>query len=304
MSQVATKKLAYKVVDCAPAEFNRLAEWGRKEIELAENEMPGLMALREKYRGTKPLTGARIAGCLHMTIQTAVLIETLRELGAEVTWSSCNIFSTQDHAACAIAKAGVPVYAWKGMTPQEFDWCIEQTLFFPSGVQANQTGIALHVTRGTELLLEADAHLVHYEMAALAALWGVQIRPIPTPDGLLTVADLRAALRPSSPYTPRATAVALENTHNASGGRVLSAATTRELVDVAFHHAGLDPGKFVKLDPRFLRPAEVDHLIGDAAKAKQVLGWKPDVDFTQLVTMMVDADLARLSGASKPAPAR
>ena len=99
--------------------------------------MPGLMALREKYGRTKPLTGARIAGCLHMTIQTAVLIETLRELGAEVTWSSCNIFSTQDHAACAIAKEGVPVYAWKGMTNQEFDWCIEQTLFFPSGEPLN-----------------------------------------------------------------------------------------------------------------------------------------------------------------------
>lgn len=109
----------------------------------------------------------------------------------------------------------------------------EDALFFPSGVQANQTGVALHVARGTELLLEADAHLVHYEMAALAALWGVQIRPITTADGLLTAADLRAALRPRSPYTPRATAVALENTHNASGGRVLSAATTRELVDVA-----------------------------------------------------------------------
>jgi adenosylhomocysteinase len=129
--------LPYKVLDCPPAEFNRLAEWGRKEIELAENEMPGLMALREKYGKSKPLSGARIAGCLHMTIQTAVLIETLRELGAEVTWSSCNIFSTQDHAACAIAKAGIPVYAWKGMTNQEFDWCIEQTLFFPSGEPLN-----------------------------------------------------------------------------------------------------------------------------------------------------------------------
>jgi adenosylhomocysteinase len=136
VSQVATK-LPYKVLDCSPAEFNRLADWGRKEIELAENEMPGLMALREKYGRTKPLTGARIAGCLHMTIQTAVLIETLRELGAEVTWSSCNIFSTQDHAACAIAKEGIAVYAWKGMTPQEFDWCIEQTLFFPSGEPLN-----------------------------------------------------------------------------------------------------------------------------------------------------------------------
>ncbi len=136
MSQVATK-LPFKVLDCSPTEFNRLADWGRKEIELAENEMPGLMALREKHGRAKPLTGARIAGCLHMTIQTAVLIETLRELGAEVTWSSCNIFSTQDHAACAIAKEGVPVYAWKGMSSQEFDWCIEQTLYFPSGEPLN-----------------------------------------------------------------------------------------------------------------------------------------------------------------------
>lgn len=107
-----------------------LAEWGRKEIELAEAEMPGLMALREEYKKEQPLKGARIAGCLHMTIQTAVLIETLTALGAEVTWSSCNIFSTQDHAAAAIAAAGVPVYAWKGMSETEFDWCIEQTLFF------------------------------------------------------------------------------------------------------------------------------------------------------------------------------
>ena len=107
-----------------------LASWGRKEIELAEAEMPGLMSLREEYKDSKPLKGARIAGCLHMTIQTAVLIETLIELGAEVTWSSCNIFSTQDHAAAAIADAGIAVYAWKGMTEEEFDWCIEQTLFF------------------------------------------------------------------------------------------------------------------------------------------------------------------------------
>jgi adenosylhomocysteinase len=124
-------RLPYKVADLA------LADWGRKEIMLAENEMPGLMALREKYGRTKPLTGARIAGCLHMTIQTAVLIETLKELGAEVTWSSCNIFSTQDHAAAAIAKAGIPVYAWKGQNNEEFDWCIEQTLFFPSGEPLN-----------------------------------------------------------------------------------------------------------------------------------------------------------------------
>ncbi|MCC7083745.1 MAG: adenosylhomocysteinase [Pirellulales bacterium] len=114
-----------------------LADWGRKEIMLAENEMPGLMALRKKYGKSKPLDGARIAGCLHMTIQTAVLIETLTELGAEVTWSSCNIFSTQDHAAAAIAKAGIPVYAWKGETNEEFDWCIEQTIFFPDGQPLN-----------------------------------------------------------------------------------------------------------------------------------------------------------------------
>ena len=107
-----------------------LADWGRKEIELAEAEMPGLMALREEYGEAQPLKGARIAGCLHMTIQTAVLIETLLALGAEVTWSSCNIFSTQDHAAAAIAAAGIPVYAWKGMNEEEFNWCIEQTLFF------------------------------------------------------------------------------------------------------------------------------------------------------------------------------
>jgi adenosylhomocysteinase len=114
----------YKVKDI------NLADWGRKEIELAEAEMPGLMALREEYGAEQPLKGARIAGCLHMTIQTAVLIETLVDLGAEVTWSSCNIFSTQDHAAAAIAAAGIPVYAWKGMNEEEFNWCIERTLFF------------------------------------------------------------------------------------------------------------------------------------------------------------------------------
>ncbi|MFZ2324359.1 MAG: adenosylhomocysteinase [Ignavibacteriaceae bacterium] len=128
MSDVLDKKidfsLKYKVKDIS------LAEWGRKEIELAEVEMPGLMSLREEYRDKKPLKGARIAGCLHMTIQTAVLIETLVGLGAEVKWSSCNIFSTQDHAAAAIAAAGVPVFAWKGMNEEEFNWCIEQTLFF------------------------------------------------------------------------------------------------------------------------------------------------------------------------------
>src|ERR1035438_8788466 len=118
------KYIKNKVKDIA------LAEWGRKEIQLAEAEMPGLMAIRKEYGPQKPLKGARIAGCLHMTIQTAVLIETLIELGAEVTWSSCNIFSTQDHAAAAIAAEGISVYAWKGMTSEEFDWCIEQTLFF------------------------------------------------------------------------------------------------------------------------------------------------------------------------------
>jgi adenosylhomocysteinase len=125
MSSPATeKKLNYKVADI------KLAEWGRKEINLAEAEMPGLMALREEYGKQKPLKGARIAGCLHMTIQTAVLIETLKELGAEVQWSSCNIFSTQDHAAAAIAAAGIPVYAWKGLNEADYEWCIEQTLFF------------------------------------------------------------------------------------------------------------------------------------------------------------------------------
>jgi adenosylhomocysteinase len=124
MSNATSTYIPYKVKDIS------LAEWGRKEIRLAEAEMPGLMALREEFGASKPLAGARVAGCLHMTIQTAVLIETLVELGAEVTWSSCNIFSTQDHAASAIAARGIPVYAWKGMTEEEFDWCIEQTLFF------------------------------------------------------------------------------------------------------------------------------------------------------------------------------
>ncbi|MFN4299328.1 MAG: adenosylhomocysteinase [Thermaurantimonas sp.] len=124
MNTTETTYIPYKVKDIS------LAEWGRKEIQLAEAEMPGLMTLRKKYGESKPLKGARIAGCLHMTIQTAVLIETLVELGAEVTWSSCNIFSTQDHAAAAIAARGISVYAWKGMTEEEFDWCIEQTLFF------------------------------------------------------------------------------------------------------------------------------------------------------------------------------
>jgi adenosylhomocysteinase len=129
MEKMTEKKLPYKVKDMS------LAEWGRKEIRLAEAEMPGLMALREEFGKSQPLKGARIAGCLHMTIQTAVLIETLKALGAEVTWSSCNIFSTQDHAAAAIAAAGIPVYAWKGLNEQEFDWCIEQTLFAFEGGQ-------------------------------------------------------------------------------------------------------------------------------------------------------------------------
>jgi len=124
-------KLPYKVADISQA------EWGRKVIDMSENEMPGLMQMRAKYGPSKPLKGARIAGCLHMTVQTAVLIETLIELGAEVTWSSCNIFSTQDHAAAAIAKAGIPVFAWKGETDEEYVWCIEQTVFFPDGQPLN-----------------------------------------------------------------------------------------------------------------------------------------------------------------------
>jgi len=124
-------KPAYKVADI------NLAEFGRKELDIAENEMPGLMYLRKKYGPSKPLKGARIAGCLHMTIQTAVLMETLVELGAEITWSSCNIFSTQDHAAAAMAKAGIPVYAWKGETDEEYLWCVEQTVTFPDGKPLN-----------------------------------------------------------------------------------------------------------------------------------------------------------------------
>jgi adenosylhomocysteinase len=133
MTEIAPSEiLPYKVKDLS------LADWGRREIELAEAEMPGLMAIRERYGKDKPLAGARIAGCLHMTIQTAVLIETLIELGAEVTWSSCNIFSTQDHAAAAVAAAGIPVFAWKGMNESEFDWCIAQTLFaFKDGKPLN-----------------------------------------------------------------------------------------------------------------------------------------------------------------------
>ena len=119
-----TSYIPYKVKDIS------LANWGRKEMDLAEAEMPGLMSLREEYGDSQPLKGARIAGCLHMTIQTAILIETLQALGAEVTWSSCNIFSTQDQAAAEVAAAGTAVYAWKGMNEEEFDWCIEQTLFF------------------------------------------------------------------------------------------------------------------------------------------------------------------------------
>ena len=130
-ADLPSTKHAYKVADITQAAY------GRKEIELAEAEMPGLMAIREEYNSEQPLKGARIAGCLHMTIQTAVLIETLIDLGADVTWSSCNIYSTQDHAAAAIAAAGIPVYAWKGMNEEEFDWCIEQTLYFPDGHPLN-----------------------------------------------------------------------------------------------------------------------------------------------------------------------
>ncbi len=129
--EVTEKKLPYKVKNI------ELADWGRKEIKLAEAEMPGLMALREEFGPIKPLKGARIAGCLHMTVQTAVLIETLVELGADVQWSSCNIYSTQDEAAAAIAAAGIPVYAWKGMTEEEYEWCIEQTLLFSDGQPLN-----------------------------------------------------------------------------------------------------------------------------------------------------------------------
>jgi len=128
---VQSKKVDYRVCKAAmesKEEFDRLAEWGRKEIQIAESEMPGLMQLRKELGKKKPLKGARITGCLHMTIQTAVLIETLVELGARIRWSSCNIFSTQDHAAVAIAAAGIPVFAWKGETLEEYDWCIEQTI--------------------------------------------------------------------------------------------------------------------------------------------------------------------------------
>lgn len=140
----------YKVADIG------LADWGRKEIEMAEKEMPGLMAVREEYRAKKPLKGARIAGCLHMTIQTAVLIETLIDLGAEVRWSSCNIYSTQDHAAAAIAKAGIPVFAWKGETLEEYDWCIEQSLLFgdkgPNMILDDGGDLTIHVHKHPELL--------------------------------------------------------------------------------------------------------------------------------------------------------
>jgi adenosylhomocysteinase len=128
---IMTKMTDFKVADIS------LAEWGRKEISIAETEMPGLMALRETYKGKSPLRGARIVGCLHMTVQTAVLIETLTSLGAEVRWSSCNIFSTQDHAAAAMAKAGIPVFAWKGETEEEYEWCLEQTVVGPNGWTPN-----------------------------------------------------------------------------------------------------------------------------------------------------------------------
>jgi adenosylhomocysteinase len=156
MSKSAARKSSpkdYKVKDIA------LASWGRKEIAIAETEMPGLMALREEYGGKKPLKGARIAGCLHMTIQTAVLIETLTHLGAEVRWSSCNIFSTQDHAASAIAAAGVPVFAWKGETEEEYNWCIEQTIEGPGGWKPNMIlddggDLTLHVHNNHPTILK------------------------------------------------------------------------------------------------------------------------------------------------------
>jgi adenosylhomocysteinase len=174
VAQVETR-LPYKVADMS------LAEWGRKEIMLAENEMPGLMALREKYGKSKPLAGARIAGCLHMTIQTAVLIETLQALGAEVTWSSCNIFSTQDHAAAAIAAAGTPVYAWKGETAEEFDWCIEQTLFFPDGKPLNMI-----LDDGGDLTL-----MVHQKFPELLA--GIRGLSEETTTGVHRLARMHAA---------------------------------------------------------------------------------------------------------------
>ncbi|OUW75677.1 MAG: adenosylhomocysteinase, partial [Flavobacteriaceae bacterium TMED208] len=154
MESKTSKYLPYKVKDIS------LAEWGRKEILLAEKEMPGLLALRKEFTKEKPLKGARIAGCLHMTIQTAVLIETLVALGAEVTWSSCNIFSTQDHAASAIAATGVPVYAWKGMNEEEFDWCIEQTLYFGK----DQKPLNMILDDGgdlTNMVLDKYPELVH-----------------------------------------------------------------------------------------------------------------------------------------------
>ena len=123
----------YKVKNISASEWDNMAAWGRKEINIAETEMPGLMALRAEFGESQPLKGAKIAGCLHMTIQTAVLMETLVELGAEVRWSSCNIFSTQDHAAAAMAEAGIPVFAWKGETEEEYEWCIEQTIKGPNG---------------------------------------------------------------------------------------------------------------------------------------------------------------------------
>ena len=192
MSQVATK-LPYKVLDCSPAEFKRLAEWGRKEIDLAENEMPGLMALREKYRATKPLKGARIAGCLHMTIQTAVLIETLKELGAEVTWSSCNIFSTQDHAAAAVVVGrpetggtpadprGIPVFAWKGETLDEYWWCTTEALLWP-----DNSGPTLIVDDGGDATLfvhkayefEKAGRVPAYDPANEPEEWGVILETI------------------------------------------------------------------------------------------------------------------------------
>ena len=185
MSQVATERLPYKVLDCSPEQFEKLAKWGRQEIELAQNEMPGLMSLREKYGKSKPLAGARIAGCLHMTIQTAVLIETLAELGADVRWVSCNIFSTQDHAAAAIAVGkdgsvaqprGIPVFAWKGETLEEYWWCTEQALMWPDGAGPNLIlddggDATMLVIKGTEF--EAAGAVPAFDAANEPEEWGV-----------------------------------------------------------------------------------------------------------------------------------
>ena len=160
----------YKVRDLSQAEF------GRKEISIAESEMPGLMALREEYAGKSPLKGAKIIGCLHMTIQTAVLIETLVDLGAEVRWSSCNIFSTQDHAAAAIAKAGIPVYAWKGETEEEYVWCIKQTIEGKKSWNSNFSCLQWFVlyTKHIPPLFLPSTHKLEYQLLLLLLLHGLE----------------------------------------------------------------------------------------------------------------------------------